>query len=95
MTPGVAHLAAAIAAALEDPDFAAVVSQQRRSPSRPSSMLSEPMLDAATVAGLLGIPTKTVHQYAREGRLPSYKVGRRTMFVRREVEAAVSAGQLR
>ncbi|MDX6685670.1 MAG: hypothetical protein QOK49_1021 [Baekduia sp.] len=95
MSPAMARLAAAVAAALDDPEFAAVVQQQRLSPGRPVSLLSEPMLDANTVAGLLRIPAKTVHQYARERRLPSYKVGRRTMFVRAEVEKAVAAGLLR
>jgi hypothetical protein len=95
MTPAIAQLAAAVAAALDDPEFAAFVEHQRHQPRRPRSLLSEPMLDATAVAGLLGIPTKTVHQYARECRLPSYKVGRRTMFVRGEVEQAVATGLLR
>jgi excisionase family DNA binding protein len=94
MTPAVAHLAAAVAAALDDPEFAAAVQASRLAPGRPLSLLSEPMLDAETVAELIGIPKKTVHQYAREGRLSSYPVGRRTKFVRAEVEQAVAAGLL-
>lgn len=46
-----------------------------------------PILDAAQVAELLGMNVQMVRRYAREGRLPAYKLpGSRTFrFVRDEV----------
>jgi excisionase family DNA binding protein len=80
-----------VAAALEDAAFAAAVEHHRRSPV---SVLSTPLLDAEDVADLLGIPPKTVLQFAREGRLPSRPIGRRVKFIRAEVERAVLDGRL-
>jgi excisionase family DNA binding protein len=45
--------------------------------------------DAAYVAGLLGIPRKSVLQYAREGKLPSVRIGRHVRFVIADVQAAI------
>lgn len=87
MTPALAALAQAVAVALDDPYFAAAVQERRRSPV---SVLSSPLLDADEVAGLLGIPVKTVRQYAREGRLPCRYIGKHLRFARAEVEAAVA-----
>lgn len=46
-----------------------------------------PILDAAQVAELLGMNVQMVRRYAREGRLPAYKLpGSRTFkFLRDEV----------
>ena len=55
---------------------------------------SEPFLDAHATAGILGIPVRTVRQYAREERLPCYRIGRRLRFLRSEVEQAVLDGRL-
>lgn len=49
----------------------------------------EPLRDAAFVAGVLGIPEKTVLQYAREARLPCVRLGRHVRFVMADVERAV------
>jgi excisionase family DNA binding protein len=50
-----------------------------------------PLRDATYVAGLLGIPRKSVLQYAREGRLPSVRIGRHVRFVIADVQAAIDA----
>lgn len=53
-------------------------------------MVSEdlpPILDAAQVAELLGMNVQMVRRYAREGRLPAYKLpgGRTFKFFRDEI----------
>ncbi len=46
-----------------------------------------PILDAAQVAELLGMNIQMVRRYAREGRLPAYKLpgGRTFKFFREEI----------
>ena len=46
-----------------------------------------PILDAAQVAELLGMNIQMVRRYAREGRLPAYKLpgGRTFKFFRNEI----------
>jgi excisionase family DNA binding protein len=46
-----------------------------------------PILDAAQVADLLGMNVQMVRRYAREGRIPAYKLpgGRTFKFFRDEV----------
>lgn len=46
-----------------------------------------PILDAAQVADLLGMNIQMVRRYAREGRLPAYKLpgGRTFKFFRDEI----------
>ena len=44
---------------------------------------------AREVSDLLGIPLSTVLEYARRGVLPGHKLGRRWIFLRDEIEAAV------
>jgi len=44
-------------------------------------------MTAAEVAALLGVPKSTVHYWAREGTLPSRKLGRRRIFIRPKIEA--------
>jgi len=48
-----------------------------------------PILDAAQVAELLGMNVQMVRRYAREGRLPAYKLpgGRTFKFFRDEIYA--------
>lgn len=50
-----------------------------------------PILDAAQVAELLGMNVQMVRRYAREGRLPAYKLpgGRTFKFFRDEIFAFV------
>ncbi|HET8739658.1 MAG TPA: helix-turn-helix domain-containing protein [Acidimicrobiia bacterium] len=50
-----------------------------------------PILDAAQVAELLGMNVQMVRRYAREGRLPAYKLpgGRTFKFFRDEIYAFI------
>jgi excisionase family DNA binding protein len=52
-----------------------------------------PILDAAQVADLLGMNVQMVRRYAREGRLPAYKLpgGRTFKFFREEIFEFVRA----
>ena len=52
-----------------------------------------PILDAAQVADLLGMNVQMVRKYAREGRLPAYKLpgGRTFKFFREEIFEALRA----
>lgn len=43
-------------------------------------------MTAAEVAALLGVPQSTVHQWARQGTLPSRKLGKRRIFIRQKIE---------
>jgi excisionase family DNA binding protein len=47
------------------------------------------VLTACEVAELLRMPTSTVEHLARQGTLPSRKIGRRRLFVREQVEAVL------
>lgn len=49
----------------------------------------EDVLDGRDVAELLHLPISTVLEYARRGLLPGRKLGRRWIFLRDEIEAAV------
>lgn len=49
----------------------------------------EDVLNGREVAALLGLPLSTALEYARRGLLPAHKLGRRWIFLRDEVEAAV------
>ena len=51
--------------------------------------LSEPLLTADEVAALLRVPRSTVYELTRTRRLPHIKVGRRTLFVRLDLDAWV------
>jgi excisionase family DNA binding protein len=51
----------------------------------------EDVLGGREVADLLDLPVSTVLEYARRGLLPGHKLGRRWIFLRDEVEAAVRA----
>jgi excisionase family DNA binding protein len=49
----------------------------------------EDVVAAREVSDLLGIPVSTVLEYARRGVIPGHKLGRRWIFLRDEIEAAV------
>jgi len=51
--------------------------------------LAQPLLTAANVAELLGIPRSSIYDYARRKHdpLPSVEIGRHRRFIRRDVEA--------
>lgn len=57
-------------------------------PPRPH-LTRDDVLDAHQVADLLGMPISTALDYARRGLLPGHKIGRRWIFLRDEIEAAV------
>jgi excisionase family DNA binding protein len=48
------------------------------------------VLSTTEVAELLGIPRSTVHELARRGELPARRVGRRWLFLRDRIAAAVT-----
>jgi excisionase family DNA binding protein len=56
--------------------------------------LSEPLLTADEVAALLRVPRSTVYELTRTCRLPHIKVGRRTLFVRMDLDAWVVANRV-
>jgi excisionase family DNA binding protein len=47
------------------------------------------VLSTSEVADLLGIPRSTVHELARRGELPARRVGRRWLFLRDRLAAAI------
>jgi excisionase family DNA binding protein len=50
-------------------------------------LLDEPLLTAGQIGSLLGgIPSKTVLQYARDGRLPCLRIGKHVRFVRSDID---------
>jgi excisionase family DNA binding protein len=51
----------------------------------------ESVLDGRAVGELLHLPASTVLEYARRGVLPGHKLGRRWIFIRDELDAAVRA----
>jgi excisionase family DNA binding protein len=63
----------------------------RSQPARPSRphLTREDVLDVREVADLLHIPPSTIFDYARRGLLPGHKLGRRWIFLRDELDAAV------
>jgi excisionase family DNA binding protein len=52
--------------------------------------LSTPLLTAEQVAELLGLHPRTVLEFARDGRMPCRRFGRRVRFVRTEIEQWLS-----
>ncbi len=63
-------------------------SDARPSHIRPR-LTREDVLDCREVGELLHLPVSTVLEYARRGLLPGHKLGRRWIFLRDEIEAAV------
>ena len=55
------------------------------------SLTRESVLDGRAVGELLHLPASTVLEYARRGVLPGHKLGRRWIFIRDELDAAVRA----
>src|SRR4051794_8698244 len=65
---------------------------QRLGVPMPSGTLDEPLLTASQVSELLGgIPTKTILQYARDGRLPCLRIGKHVRFIRSEIGHVLDA----
>ena len=63
-------------------------------PPRDVSVLAEPLLTADDVASLLRVPRSTVYELTRSRRLPHVKVGRRTLFVRSDLDAWIVASRV-
>jgi excisionase family DNA binding protein len=49
----------------------------------------EDVMTAAEVGELLGLPTSTVYRLARNGTLPSARLGRTVRFLRDDVEGVL------
>jgi excisionase family DNA binding protein len=56
----------------------------------PQSLTRADVLSTTEVAELLGIPRSTVHHLARRGELPARRVGRRWLFLRERIAAAIA-----
>ena len=54
------------------------------------SLTRTDVLSTTEVAELLGIPRSTVHHLARRGELPARRVGRRWLFLRERIAAAIA-----
>ncbi len=62
-------------------------------PTAPARLTADDVMTAREVAGLLHAPVSTVEDWARRGILPSVKVGRRRLYIRQRVEAALLGEQ--
>ena len=58
--------------------------------SAPRPLTRTDVLSTSEVAELLGIPHSTVHELARRGDLPARRVGRRWIFLRDRLAAAIT-----
>ncbi len=56
----------------------------------PPPLTRTDVLSTTEVAELLGIPRSTVHELARRGELPARRVGRRWLFLRDRLAAAIA-----
>ncbi|MGI8800832.1 MAG: helix-turn-helix domain-containing protein [Solirubrobacteraceae bacterium] len=63
--------------------------------STPPQLTRETVLDGRAVAELLHLPISTVLEYARRGVIPAHKLGRRWIFIRDEIDAAVRGAPAR
>lgn len=57
--------------------------------------LSEPLLDAAAAAHLLGVRPSWIYEAVRDGRLPHVKIGRHIRFLRSDLEEWVLSRRVR
>lgn len=56
----------------------------------PHPLTRADILSTTEVAELLDIPRSTVHELARRGELPARRVGRRWLFLRDRIAAAIA-----
>ena len=59
-------------------------------PDQSRTLARTDVLSTSEVAALLGIPRSTVHELARRGDLPARRVGRRWLFTRDRIAAAIA-----
>ena len=59
-------------------------------PSDPAPLTRTNVLSTSEVSELLGIPRSTVHHLARRGQLPARRLGRRWIFLRDRLAAAIA-----
>lgn len=57
------------------------------SPEYEPALTAKDAMTAAEVAHFLNVPVSTVNHWAREGVVPSRKIGRRRLFVRPQIES--------
>lgn len=58
--------------------------------TRPRRLTADDVLTGREVAGLLHAPVSTVEDWARRGILPSVKIGRRRLYIRQQIETALT-----
>jgi excisionase family DNA binding protein len=68
----------------------AVRNAWRPRPTMPARLTAEDVMTARDVAQLLHAPVSTVEDWARRGILPSVKIGRRRLYIRQNIEAALT-----
>ncbi len=59
-------------------------------PARPTRLTADDVMTARDVARLLHAPVSTVEDWARRGILPSVKIGRRRLYIRQNIETALT-----
>lgn len=59
-------------------------------PDESRALTRTDVLATSEVAALLGVPRSTVHELARRGDLPARRVGRRWLFIRDRIAAAIA-----
>jgi excisionase family DNA binding protein len=55
-------------------------------------LTADDVMTARDVARLLHVPVSTVEDWARRGILPSVKIGRRRLYIRQNIERALTDG---
>ncbi|MGD1059163.1 MAG: helix-turn-helix domain-containing protein [Solirubrobacteraceae bacterium] len=58
--------------------------------TRPRRLTADDVLTGRDVALLLHAPVSTIEDWARRGLLPSVKIGRRRLYIRDEIELALT-----
>jgi excisionase family DNA binding protein len=65
---------------------------QTRSPGQ-RQLTADDVMTARDVAHLLHAPVSTVEDWARRGILPSVKIGRRRLYIRQNIERALTGAR--
>lgn len=63
----------------------------RTEPETRAMLTRTQILRARDVAALLHVPTSTIHEWARTGKLPSRKRGRHRLFILDEIQEWIHA----